>query len=380
MALVGPDSSLNCREAGSGVPAAQMSPDRSLLKPHTDVSRKTSLRSKLRAISLNRQQHKNAHFEEDDSSKQPDSPAVRLDSISSDRRYQVMESATPEKRGRSQGRQRQRIIMDDDQPSPDTGKAVTGSSALSQPQLATPILSTPTITGTDYAAISTPNKFQQSFTPVIEDVSAAGITVATPASPAALSSGSGGGFLSSMLNAATSLGTALSTGNPRSPPFKSHVTLENDNPTTLTPVRAPVGFQAETSVPPVATLGLGELSSKDIGLLQSPGGRDSSSAPATRARGGTNESHTGTLPVTDAAENSKVMRSGSISTARPQKRRNSTSMSVFGGEGQRQKITGFAVASNKRNREFHGTFRSVPEADYLLDGMSAHYNYNPVTS
>ena len=47
-------------------------------------------------------------------------------------------------------------------------------------------------------------------------------------------------------------------------------------------------------------------------------------------------------------------------------------MSIVGlGDGPGQKITGFAVASNKRNREFHAMFRSVPEADYLLDGMDS---------
>src|SRR5690606_12299720 len=31
------------------------------------------------------------------------------------------------------------------------------------------------------------------------------------------------------------------------------------------------------------------------------------------------------------------------------------------------KITGFAVASKKRNRDFHTLFRSVPEDDYLIE-------------
>ncbi|KAF2836707.1 hypothetical protein M501DRAFT_939097 [Patellaria atrata CBS 101060] len=36
-----------------------------------------------------------------------------------------------------------------------------------------------------------------------------------------------------------------------------------------------------------------------------------------------------------------------------------------------QRLTGFAVASSKRNRDFHGLFRSVPEDDYLIEDYSA---------
>ncbi|RPB26113.1 hypothetical protein L211DRAFT_695249 [Terfezia boudieri ATCC MYA-4762] len=37
------------------------------------------------------------------------------------------------------------------------------------------------------------------------------------------------------------------------------------------------------------------------------------------------------------------------------------------GSGPGPKITGFAVASKKRNRDFHALFRSVPEDDYLIE-------------
>ena len=37
------------------------------------------------------------------------------------------------------------------------------------------------------------------------------------------------------------------------------------------------------------------------------------------------------------------------------------------GSGHGPKITGFAVASKKRNRDFHALFRSVPEVDYLIE-------------
>ena len=38
--------------------------------------------------------------------------------------------------------------------------------------------------------------------------------------------------------------------------------------------------------------------------------------------------------------------------------------------GSAPKLTGFAVASKKRNKEFHQTFRSVPEDDYLIEDYS----------
>jgi hypothetical protein len=33
-------------------------------------------------------------------------------------------------------------------------------------------------------------------------------------------------------------------------------------------------------------------------------------------------------------------------------------------------VTGFAVASNKRNADFHELFRTIPEGDYLIEGVS----------
>jgi hypothetical protein len=34
-------------------------------------------------------------------------------------------------------------------------------------------------------------------------------------------------------------------------------------------------------------------------------------------------------------------------------------------------VTGFAVASNKRNADFHDLFKTIPEGDYLIEGTSA---------
>jgi hypothetical protein len=41
-----------------------------------------------------------------------------------------------------------------------------------------------------------------------------------------------------------------------------------------------------------------------------------------------------------------------------------------GNNGSVPKLTGFAVASKKRNRDFHQLFRSVPEDDYLIEDYS----------
>jgi hypothetical protein len=44
---------------------------------------------------------------------------------------------------------------------------------------------------------------------------------------------------------------------------------------------------------------------------------------------------------------------------------------VPGAIGQGHRTTGFAVASSKRNKDFHQLFRSVPEDDYLIEDYSA---------
>jgi hypothetical protein len=35
-------------------------------------------------------------------------------------------------------------------------------------------------------------------------------------------------------------------------------------------------------------------------------------------------------------------------------------------------VTGFAVASNKRNADFHELFKTIPEGDYLIEGIDAY--------
>jgi hypothetical protein len=38
-------------------------------------------------------------------------------------------------------------------------------------------------------------------------------------------------------------------------------------------------------------------------------------------------------------------------------------------------VTGFAVASNKRNADFHELFPGIPEGDYLIDGALAYLSF-----
>ena len=48
-----------------------------------------------------------------------------------------------------------------------------------------------------------------------------------------------------------------------------------------------------------------------------------------------------------------------------------TGFSSLTATGAGHRLTGFAVASNKRNKDFHQLFRSVPEDDYLIEDYSA---------
>lgn len=42
-------------------------------------------------------------------------------------------------------------------------------------------------------------------------------------------------------------------------------------------------------------------------------------------------------------------------------------------------VTGFAVANSRRNADFHDLFPTIPEGDYLIEGMSCHRNYIPMS-
>ena len=54
-------------------------------------------------------------------------------------------------------------------------------------------------------------------------------------------------------------------------------------------------------------------------------------------------------------------------------RENEDGLYIHGKDGRKRKvpITGFAVQSGRRNRDFHGLFKSVEESDYLIEGTAS---------
>jgi hypothetical protein len=59
-------------------------------------------------------------------------------------------------------------------------------------------------------------------------------------------------------------------------------------------------------------------------------------------------------------------------------RENEDGLYIHGKDGKKRRvpITGFAVQSGKRNRDFHALFKSVEESDYLIEGNTACENTN----
>lgn len=103
----------------------------------------------------------------------------------------------------------------------------------------------------------------------------------------------------------------------------------------------------------------------------------------TNASGASGPASPGRQPeITDSPAASSVQRQGSIRSriSGGRRRRHRGSSATTGAStlapsaalnGQRLNGTGFAVASPKRNRDFHNLFKSVPEDDYLIEDYSA---------
>ncbi|KAG0650563.1 hypothetical protein D0Z07_3195 [Hyphodiscus hymeniophilus] len=187
--------------------------------------------------------------------------------------------------------------------------------------------------------------------------------------------------------------------------------------------------QLEQKEPAVKTLGMGDLSLSQLGISENSSGTNTPTASkfAEEARGrsesmnddsyttsttaiGENADFQPTTEVDDVRHRSVyeparggeqtppngsvfegkagIQRSGSIRSAIG-KRRNrgssaATTATTIGAaiaaanasvahptnQGNAPKITGFAVASKKRNRDFHQLFRSVPDDDYLIEDYS----------
>ncbi|KAJ8609044.1 hypothetical protein MRB53_039313 [Persea americana] len=169
-----------------------------------------------------------------------------------------------------------------------------------------------------------------------------------------------GGFLSSVFSAASNLGTALTSGKS---PIGRHTEMRPiiQDPSANTNVHESVPNRA-------ITMPLAELSLKDMGLSEH-NETDELRRPRTSSQATSVQ-----LKDDHAEKQSGQARSGSVITTAHRKRRESTTASIFGtSEHLNQKITGFAVASNKRNREFHATFRSVQRRIIYSMIMVVHY-------
>ncbi|OTA75596.1 hypothetical protein M434DRAFT_402630 [Hypoxylon sp. CO27-5] len=241
----------------------------------------------------------------------------------------------------------------------------------------------------------------------------------------------GGGFFSSMLsaaqNAANSLSSAVTNTNASGNKPKSNVSREtqpvDDDRVEVEPSAGQLeGSNMGDKELAVKTLGMGDLSLSQLGI-QEPGsvaptptaskfsdsttearGR-SESAPVDSVTASVNDDgHSddlatrsnyepvGTTPPTSLYEGkSGLQRSGSIKSALGNRRRKRGSTGGTAGTGTTigaaiaaanasvahpnatgsvPKLTGFAVASKKRNRDFHSLFKSVPDDDYLIEDYS----------
>lgn len=357
------------------------------------VQRTKSLKARLRNISGRRK----THFKIDGEGEATNDRRLSMDdgstdrlrrgpsahsNISHDHRTASPKRSTQEERGRTQGRPAIQnppgtVLSDgkllrDDQVEP--------KSVVAQTHVAIPVLSMPTITSSDYTSLVDTGDLTDPVLPrLTEDTNDASLSrQSTPVNAAP------SGFLSSMLNAATNLSSALGAGASRSPPTRTQPAGSDrnsiaavSNPVRTNSLPEQIGVRSTPETSATASLGQGELSLKDMGLTESaeqgmsPGEIAKQKDNYNRAKD-TSLAPSDNMPLTPVT---KALRSGSATTMQIRRRRGSTTVSVFGAETQGQKITGFAVASNKRNREFHATFRSVPDADYLLDGTAFDNRY-----
>ncbi|VUC21812.1 unnamed protein product [Clonostachys rosea] len=243
-------------------------------------------------------------------------------------------------------------------------------------------------------------------------------------------SGTGTGFFSSMFSAAQSAATNLSTniqnsglgivGNkPRPAPGKQPQNPETPDPSGQDPqpvaALSPLMDHKDSTM---RTIGSGDLSLSQLGIdeTSSPIGSPSTAKFAdadTRARSESapvdtqlsgeetlneepssrprsfSEAQDGELsPIGAEFDDKGLGRSASVRTASQAYHRRGNSNGIGGstvalgvpptGNGlntsnsnfSTPKLTGFAIASKKRNRDFHAIFKSVPDNDYLIEDYS----------
>ncbi|VBB73939.1 Putative protein similar to GRAM domain-containing protein YSP2 of Saccharomyces cerevisiae [Podospora comata] len=238
-------------------------------------------------------------------------------------------------------------------------------------------------------------------------------------------------MFSAVQNTANSLSSTISTAN-LAPGTKSRAgTPSQETDSTQQQQQQQDGVEVESSSipdlsseskePAVKTLGMGDLSLSQLGISETPSNAPSPVAskfadPDPRNRSDSapdplpavteivDESHLSrprsvysangdrTPPAGSVYEGrSGVHRSGSIRSALGHRRKrgssiatHNTSGSAIGAAisaanssvanpnaaGSTPKLTGFAVATKKRNRDFHNLFKSVPDDDYLIEDYS----------
>ncbi|KAK4185093.1 hypothetical protein QBC35DRAFT_517156 [Podospora australis] len=265
----------------------------------------------------------------------------------------------------------------------------------------------------------------------LSTVSSAPLTPTLEAGPASPNPAST--FFSSMFsavqNTANQLSNTISTAN-LAPPNKkgaSVTTLTKDSEPEQDNVEVESSSQPETSSeskePAVKTLGMGDLSLSQLGIAETAASNQpspvyskfadsdsrnrSESAPAdptTPSIDVTDDSHLPrpqslysgdrTPPAGSMYEGKTggIHRSGSIRSALGHRRNRGSSIATHNTTGSAvgaaisaanssignphgpnasvPKLTGFAVATKKRNRDFHAQFKSVPDDDYLIDDYS----------
>jgi hypothetical protein len=278
------------------------------------------------------------------------------------------------------------------------------------------------------AATNHPSKLSNSMpaplTPAIEEVKTPGGSLSSPPGP--------GGFFSSMFSAAQNAATTLSstitsgTSGPRSRSNTDELeTQENGGgeevilpPGSERQLGAAAGEKRQLAV---ETLGSGNLSLSHLGISEndinpmdskvdvsssvlrpdevSAQAEDDAAAKAVSiaysekpngektpsispsVETSRQEDQTPSRALTEP-ESSSIKRTGSVRSRLSGRRRRTRGSSAATGTNitpviagpagsTAQRLTGFAVANPKRNRDFHNLFRSVPDDDYLIEDYSA---------
>ncbi|KAI0398521.1 hypothetical protein F5Y17DRAFT_7137 [Xylariaceae sp. FL0594] len=252
---------------------------------------------------------------------------------------------------------------------------------------------------------------------------------AVPATPG---TGFFSSVLSAAQNAANTLSNTITNTNINPVGNKPKVTSASKGPfpsnddtvEVESPAEEVKGSNMDGKVPAVKTLGMGDLSLSQLGFQETTstaptptGSKFGTSAIESRARSESAPADTETVPVNSdgtsdhpgvdrprspfeyasASPPSSVYEGGngprrtsSIRSAISRRRKrgstvgtnatgNTISAAIAAAHasatqpsaaGSTAKLTGFAVASKKRNRDFHALFKSVPDDDYLIEDYS----------